>query len=109
MGKRSEEVIKGVLIEEDSLFTLVDLCRSCGVNAGVIVEMVEEGILEPIGDNTARWCFKGSSLRRVTRVMHLQQDLGVNLAGAALAIDLLDRIEHLQARLRMLEHDDDEL
>jgi chaperone modulatory protein CbpM len=32
--------------------------------------------------------------------VHLQRDLGVNLAGAALALELLDRIEHLRAQLR---------
>jgi hypothetical protein len=30
----------------------------------------------------------------------LQRDLGVNLAGAALALDLLERIEGLQRQLR---------
>jgi hypothetical protein len=38
-----------------------------------------------------------------TRIaLHLQRDLGVKLAGAALALDLLERIDELGARLRAL-------
>jgi chaperone modulatory protein CbpM len=32
--------------------------------------------------------------------VHLQRDLGLNLAGAALALELLDQIENLRAQLR---------
>jgi len=35
-------------------------------------------------------------LRRVKTAIHLQRDLGVNLAGAALALELLDRITELE-------------
>jgi chaperone modulatory protein CbpM len=34
--------------------------------------------------------------RRVRTVVRLQRDLGVNLPGAALALELLDRIDELQ-------------
>jgi hypothetical protein len=35
--------------------------------------------------------------------MRLRRDLGVNLAGALLACDLLARIDELEARLRRYE------
>jgi chaperone modulatory protein CbpM len=38
-------------------------------------------------------------VRRVRTVVRLQRDLGVNLPGAALALELLERIEELQRRL----------
>ena len=39
------------------------------------------------------------------RVIRLQHDLRVNLAGAALALDLLDEIDQLRARLRALDQE----
>ena len=36
--------------------------------------------------------------------MRLQRDLDLNLAGTALALDLLDELEQLRERLRALEH-----
>jgi hypothetical protein len=35
----------------------------------------------------------------------MQRDLKINLAGAALALDLLERIERLQARLKVFDPD----
>jgi len=41
-------------------------------------------------------------VRRVRCAQRLEQDLGVNVAGAALAIDLLEELERLCAHLRRL-------
>ena len=91
------------LIDEQSTFTLADLCRSCAVEAELIEALVEQGILEPTGRRGRHWCFPASSLRRTRITLHLQRDLGVNLEGAALALDLLERIEVLDARLRAMK------
>jgi chaperone modulatory protein CbpM len=90
------------LIDEETTFTLAELCRCCDVEAELIEALVEHGILEPAGRQGRHWCFSASSLRRTRITLHLQRDLGVNLAGAALALDLLERIDELDARLRAL-------
>ena len=66
----------------------------------LIEELVEQGVLELAGRPGRHCCFPASSLRRTRITLHLQRDLGVNLAGAALALDLLERIDELDARLR---------
>lgn len=88
------------LIDEETTFTLADLCRSCGVDAELIEALVEHGIIEPTARQGSHWYFSGSSLRRTRITLNLQNDLGVNLAGAALALDLMERIDALNARLR---------
>lgn len=88
------------VIDEETIFTLAELCQSCAVEAEFIEALVEHGILEPKVGRGPHWCFSGSSLRRIRITLHLQRDLGVNLAGAALALDLLERIEALERRLR---------
>jgi chaperone modulatory protein CbpM len=90
------------LIDEQTTFTLAELCRCCAVEAELIEALVEHGILEPAGRRGRHWCFPASSLRRTRITLHLQRDLGVNLEGAALALDLLERIEELDARLRAM-------
>lgn len=93
------------VIDEQTTFTLADLCRSCAVEAELIEAMIEQGILEPTGRRGPHWCFPSSSLRRTRITLHLQRDLGVNLAGAALALELLERIDELDARLRAMRDD----
>ena len=98
--KESLEVMTGMLIDDDQLFTLADLCRSCGVHAEMISEMIEYGIIEPQGESAATWQFTGGCLWRVTTVVHLQRDLEVNLAGAALALDLLEEVRELRRQIK---------
>ena len=80
--------------------TLAELSRACAVHAELIIELVEEGVLAPIGREPDHWLFTGAHMRRARMALRLQCDLGVNLAGAALALQLLDEIEALRARLR---------
>jgi len=93
----------GVIVEEEMELSLEDLCRACEVNTEWIIMLVDEGVLDPLNTNTDQWRFDGTSLRRVRTVRRLQQDLDVNLAGAALALELLEEVEALRERLAALE------
>jgi MerR family transcriptional regulator/heat shock protein HspR len=43
------------------------------------------------------------SLRRLNKIMRLQNFLGVNLKGAIIITDLLERIESLEDQIRYLQ------
>lgn len=92
-----DETVVGIL-DEDVRFSLEELCRSCFLPPEQLLEMVDEGIIEPIDyqQTTTSWQFAGNSVVRVRTVIRLQRDLGVNLAGAALAVELLDEIKALR-------------
>jgi len=90
------------ILEEQTQLTLADLCRACAVHAERIIELVDVGVLEPLGREPARWRFGGASLHRARMALRLQRDLDIDLAGAALALELLDEIESLRSRLRAL-------
>jgi chaperone modulatory protein CbpM len=85
-----------VLLDDSVEFSLAELCAACSVSEQVVIEIVAEGIVEPLGRDHAQWRFSGAALARVHRVMRLQHDFGVNLAGAALALDLLEEVERLR-------------
>lgn len=93
-------VITGVVLDERVSFSLGELCRSCGVNAELVIEMVDEGVARPCGSDPSEWRFEGEAVRRIQTALRLTEDLRVNLAGAALALDLLDELEALRRRLR---------
>ena len=95
-------IVTGHIVEEEVEFSLADLSQCCRVNAEWLMTLVGEGILEPL-ESSGRPRFAGHSVHRVRTVQRLQRDLGVNLAGAALALDLLTEMTAMRARLSALE------
>ncbi len=102
MVKQTTDILSGYIIEEETRLTLRQLCDACAVRAEYIIELVDEGFIEPSGLEKSHWCFSGVSIRRVQKAKRLQHDLGINLAGAALALDLIEEIEFLRARLNRM-------
>jgi len=99
-NENNPAAVVGILIEEHTELTLDDVCGACTVEIDSIVALVEEGVLEPTGSGLRQWRFTGTQLRRATAALRLQHDLGVNAAGVALALDLLDEIGRLRAQLQ---------
>ena len=91
------------LMEDITDLTLDDLCRACVAQADVIIELVSEGVIEvtSVAQNQTRedWRFTGLHLHRAKVAMRLHRDLGVNFAGAALALELMDELQALKAKL----------
>jgi chaperone modulatory protein CbpM len=101
MSTEYETMIEGQLIDNGTEITLVQLCRSCAVESELVERLVAEGILEPVRQEGDELFFpQQTSIKRTQVVVRLRTDLGVNLAGAALVLELLERIEELRARLR---------
>lgn len=105
------EELSGTLLDEQNLLTIAEISRVCAVQTEYIVELVDEGLIAPeklpetsIGDDEPHaWRFTGTHMRHARIAAHLQSDLGVNLPGVALALQLLDEVETLRARLEAME------
>ncbi len=89
----------GELLDEQAELTLNELCRACAVHATLLIELVDEGVIVPAGDAPEAWRFSALHLRRARVAIRLQRDLGVNLAGAVLALQLLDELDSLRRQL----------
>ena len=112
----SQTILEGILLDENIELSLNDLCRACSCSEQWLIELVEEGALEPEGGapilgqtiaaQAQQWRFSAISLERARIAMRLQRDLEINLAGVALALDLLNEIENLKSRLTIVEMQD---
>lgn len=98
------EISQSVIIDETMTFTLYEFCQITGTAEDIIIEMIEYGVIEPVGTTQSSWHFTHSALKRVQTAMRLQRDLEVNLAGSALILDLLDEAETLRKKIALLEH-----
>lgn len=93
---RALTVVSGMVLDDRVSFTLGELSRTCGVSAEVVIEMVEEGVVDPSGNDPSSWRFHGDAVPRVQTALRLSEDLRVNMAGAALALDLIDELSELR-------------
>lgn len=100
MARREVRHLSGTLLDERTVFSLRDVCNACGVHAEIVIEMVEEGLLEPGGADPVDWRFPGSAVTRAQKAIKLARELRVNWPGAALVLDLREEIERLRPRRR---------
>ena len=82
-------------IEPEQL-TLESLAACAGVHPTLITYFVEYGLLEPSTRTGTQWLFDTSSIARLRMIERLRRDLGANLPGIAVILDLLDRLTALQ-------------
>ena len=110
--------LRGIILDEQSVLTLAEISNACAVQTEYIIELVDEGLITPEVSSEVSpetnpqfspkthephsWRFTGMHMRLVRIAVHLQSDLGVNLAGVGLALQLLDEVEALRTRLNAI-------
>jgi MerR-like DNA binding protein len=90
-----------------TVYELEELAARCGVDVGFIQQLVELGVIDTVPESppplARQLTFACDVTLRVAKVVRLQQDLGVNQEGAAVILDLLDRIDSLERELAALK------
>ena len=106
MGQKKDilPVIEGVILEEEDGLSLGELCRLCSVHADYVLDLIDEGILEPSGENVQQYQFHGKCVVRTQKAARLQRDMGLNLPGVAMVLDLIDEVEELRKRILEMEN-----
>src|SRR5262245_17586253 len=57
MTDKTSPTISSEIIDKNATCTLGELCRSSHVEAQWIMELVEHGVIEPVGQISAEWQF----------------------------------------------------
>jgi DNA-binding transcriptional MerR regulator len=76
------------------------LARETGLHPDLVRRFVRLGLVERAGGTPQQPLFRRDAASRLARALRLRRDLGLNYAGAALASDLLARIDELEERSR---------
>jgi len=79
--------------------SLTEISQACSCRNEWVVDLVEEGVLVPFGQERSDWRFPGNSLSKAYAARRLERDLGINLAGVAVILDLLEEVESLRSRV----------
>ena len=77
-------------------WTLEALAARTDIHPALVERFVEFGLIEPVEWQGTTTLFDTSAIARVRMIGRLREALGINLAGIAVILDLLDRISALQ-------------
>lgn len=78
-----------------------EVAARCGLHPALVERFVVLGLIEPLEGRTNR--FHPEVTLRLQRALRLRRDLGLSYNGAALVMELLDRIKELEGRLEQYE------
>jgi chaperone modulatory protein CbpM len=80
--------------------SLEQFCTACGMHPDLVRRLVVLGLLEPVACADGRLEFTPRQIHVAARIHRLRRGLGLNYAAVGVVLDLLDRIEELEAALR---------
>lgn len=96
------EIIEGTLIVAgESSLSLDELLVASGLTRDEVETLLDFGVIEPARPSPL--AFPAQALLRARTAARLRAHFELNAAGMALAIDLLQRMEALEARIHQLE------
>jgi MerR family transcriptional regulator/heat shock protein HspR len=85
-----------VVLKSRDLLTLEALARRVDMHPDLVERYVELGLIHPCEGEGPSLVFEPSTVLRLGAVNRLRQSLGINMAGIAVVLDLIDQICALQ-------------
>jgi DNA-binding transcriptional MerR regulator len=79
--------------------TLEELAHAARLHPDLVESFVDFGLLESVGRDGPRLLFDMKAVLRVRAIQRLRRDLGVNLSGVAIILDLTERLRTQQQEL----------
>jgi hypothetical protein len=83
--QRYDLVVRSLSPEE---MTLDGLAACAGMHPDLVARLVDFGLLQPV--------FDASKVIRLRSIQRLRNELGINLEGVAVVLDLVERLQALE-------------
>lgn len=100
---RATQVLEAHVLGEGDWIAAAEICQICQLDAEAVRELAALGVVAAREPVPGGWELSATALPRLRVVGRLMRDLGVNVSGAALAIELLEEQRSLESRIRQLE------
>jgi DNA-binding transcriptional MerR regulator len=81
---------------EHNHLTLDDLALHADLHPELVERFVEFGLITPIEKEGTQMLFDASAVTRLRAIVRLRRNLGINLAGVSVVLDLIDKLCTLQ-------------
>ncbi len=85
--------------------SLAEIADRCNIHPHLVDRLVQLGLVDPAGrDESGReWIFQQDAVALVQKIVRLRNELGINYTGIGVVLELLSRIEQLEARIRDMD------
>ena len=103
MVRLTTQVLEAHVLGEGDWIAAAEICQLCRLDIDAVLELSALGIVSSREPTPGEWQVPATALPRLRVVGRLMRDLGVNVSGAALAVELLEEQHLLERRLRRLE------
>ncbi len=90
------------LISDRLTVSMREVCVRCGLQAEDLRQLVAHGVIAPVSESDAEWRFAADALRLLTRAARMQRDFELDAAGLAMALSLLDELQHSRRQIEKL-------
>jgi len=100
---RVTQVLEAHVLSEGDWIAVSEICQLCRLDLDAVLELAQLGVMSSRERVPGEWQVPATALPRLRVVGRLMRDLGVNVSGAALAVELLEAQRELEVRLRRLE------
>ncbi|MGE5583145.1 MAG: chaperone modulator CbpM [Bacillota bacterium] len=84
------------------LWPLEELALAAGIHPQTLEYFVDYGLVEPMERIGRQMFFPVEAVSRVKMIQRLRTEMGVNLAGIAVILDLINKIRDLQQEVECL-------
>lgn len=84
-------------VPDSGLLSIDELALAVGVSRRRLTRLVALGVVDAVEPDSLT--FTAATAVRVRRMFRLHRDLGVNILGAAIILDLVERIERMQSEM----------
>jgi DNA-binding transcriptional MerR regulator len=88
--------------KDPQLLTIEELAAAAYLHPDLIARYVDFGLLEPVRRDGRQLLFDMEAVLRLRAIQRLRRDLGVNLSGIAVILDLTKRLQLMQQELEWL-------
>lgn len=90
------------MVDVQVQLTTYEICQVCGLTEELLVEIVEQGIIEPRGETPQEWRFDAELTLLAKKAVRLRQELELDWHATAVILTMLDELEQLRADNRRL-------
>ncbi|MCH9011206.1 MAG: MerR family transcriptional regulator [Chloroflexi bacterium] len=102
-------LVEGLFGRDEPIFIISVAARMLGVRTQTLRYYESIGLVEPARSKGNQRVYSQNDVERVRQIRNLMDDLGVNLAGVEVVMNLLERLRTSEADIQKLTTENEDL